>query len=409
MSKLKPLVAFFFFSLVLFLPFASADDSYNWPWGISLQPFVIYADSNGTLVGVEYGYYEEAGHFPVYSHDPVTLRPMELWNYFIFYVNESGAYYVDYMGVSGFDNLPLVFYKGWLYLFLLTSTNTSFPIRDPPVADRITIIRYCDGALQKIGEVPLLDSINVSMPYVLNYQYPKGERVLYKVDDSIEVVATGNERNLDLKSEPYEVRLSKYPYDIYLRNKKCMPVEVEGNWIVVASKYKLPLGRLKSRIEPINASCAISLEDGILIVPPIIGIAFANGSMWIKRDFHHVFDLYLNEKQAPGPINVSVYFYKNNTLRELPLLHVSEEGVSVLPAPVKYKDVHCCSCSAVRDNETTSSAVKATHSSHPNSTVQRTGTRGLPTPSTDRKICGIGILALLSLLALILVIRIKNS
>ncbi len=408
MSKLKPLVAFFFF-LVLSLPFASADDYYNWPWGVSFQPFVIYADSNGALVGVEYGYYEEAGHFSVYFHDPVTLSPMELWNYFIFYVNESGAYYVDYMAVSGYDNIPLAFYKGWLYLFLLTSTNTSFPIRDPPVADKITIIRYCEGALQKIGEVPLLDSINVSMPYVLNYQYPKGKRVLYKVDDSIEVVATGNERNLDLKSDPYEVRLSKYPYDIYLRNKKCMPVEVGGNWIVIASKYKLPLGRLKSKIEPINASCAISLEDGILIVPPIIGIAFANESMWIKRDFHHVFDLYLNEKQALRPINVSLYFYKNNTLRELPLLHVSEKGVSVLPAPVKYKDVHCCSCLPVHDNWTertfTSSTVKANHSNHSSFAVQRTGT----TASTDRGICGVGILALLSLLSLILAVRIKNS
>lgn len=153
MSKLKPAGALsIFLLLVLSLQNVSAQEYSNYPWGISLQPFVIYADSKGALVGVEYDYYEEAGLTTEY--DPVTLMPIDLWTYFIFYVNESGAYYVDYMAFSGFELPPLAFYKGWLYLFLPASTNTSFPMKHPPCADHLTVIRYCNGAIQKIGEVP---------------------------------------------------------------------------------------------------------------------------------------------------------------------------------------------------------------------------------------------------------------
>lgn len=146
-----------------------------------------------------------------------------LWSYFVFYVNRSGVYYVDFMGFSGYELPPLAFYKGWLYLFLLISTNTSFPMKNPPVSDRVTIIRYQEGVLQKLGEVPWLDGINISVPYLLLYEWPKGKRVLYKIDDSVELIAVGNERNLTLKSEPYESWLRKLPFDPdNLQNKQCL-------------------------------------------------------------------------------------------------------------------------------------------------------------------------------------------
>ncbi|WP_367884456.1 hypothetical protein [Thermococcus sp. JCM 11816] len=119
MSKLKPAGALsIFLLLVLSLQNVSAQEYSNYPWGISLQPFVIYADSKGALVGVEYDYYEEAGLTTEYD-PPVTLMPIDLWTYFIFYVNESGAYYVDYMAFSGgFELPPLAFYKaGCIFSF----------------------------------------------------------------------------------------------------------------------------------------------------------------------------------------------------------------------------------------------------------------------------------------------------
>lgn len=77
---------------------------------------MIYADSKGALVGVEYDYYEEAGLTTEY--DPVTLMPIDLWTYFIFYVNESGAYYVDYMAFSGFELPPWLFIRaGCIFSF----------------------------------------------------------------------------------------------------------------------------------------------------------------------------------------------------------------------------------------------------------------------------------------------------
>jgi hypothetical protein len=155
------LLLFLFLSLTL--SFASAASDYDsHPWGVYLEPFVLYADSKGALIGVQYNYYEEVGW------TPNTLQPVDPWTYFVFYINQTGAYYVDFMAFSGFEFPPFAFYHGWLYLFLLTSTNTSFPMRDPVVSNTLTVIRYRDGIIQKLGEVPWwIGSLNVSMPYFL--------------------------------------------------------------------------------------------------------------------------------------------------------------------------------------------------------------------------------------------------
>ncbi|NJE07904.1 hypothetical protein E3E31_05110 [Thermococcus sp. M39] len=327
--------------LFLALPLASAlqDSSLN-PWGISLQPFVIYSDSEGALVGVDYGYYEEAGHF-----SEGVLKPMELWTYFIFYVNKSGVYYVDFMGFSGYELPPLAFYKGWLYLFLLTSTNTSFPMKNPPASDRVTVIRYREGVLQKLGEVLWIGEINVSMLYLLLYEWPKGKRVLYKIDDSVELIAIGNERNLTLKSEPYESWLRKLPFDPgNLQNKQCLRPVVKGSYVLFEpSHFRVPLRELKQRFEPVNRSCAIFFGDGLLIVPPSLGVGFANESMWVQSgyNYHGLYTiiLYPGQGRPQKPLKVSLYYYDGRTLKELPLLQVSEEGVRVLALPVKYSEL----------------------------------------------------------------------
>lgn len=386
---------------------------------------MIYADSKGALVGVEYDYYEEAGLFPVSRPHVPELMPIDLWTYFVFYVNESGAYYVDYMAFSGFELPPLAFYKGWLYLFLPASANTSFPMKHPPCADHLTVIRYCNGAIQKIGEVPQHGDLNISMPYVLIYEYPIGNRSLYRVDESIKLVAVGNEKNLSLedKFNPYDAWLHNLlPFDFFtLRNRKCLPLKIKDDWIVVSSKYRIPLKEgLKSRLQPVNDSCAITMGDGLLIVPPGRGIAYFNGSMWVEDnytfhsgDYRFIFSPpYLTKKYPPRPMNVLIYLYENNTLKELPLIHVSEEGVTVTPAPVKYRDVYCCSCPAVHGNWTVESSTTSTpretnYTNYPSSTSGKTESSS-SSMSKNESICGVGVLALLSLVSLILLARTWN-
>lgn len=115
-------------------------------------------------------------------------------------------------------------------------------------------------------------------------------------------------------------------------------------------------------------------------------------------------------------MNVSIYLYENNTLRELPLIHVSEEGVTVIPAPVKYRDVHCCSCPAVHENwtvessesSTTSTPRETNYTDYSSSTTKKTESSSSST-SKNEGICGVGVLALLSLLPLSLVAKIRNS
>ncbi|GEM_PF-3082492 len=370
--------------LFLALPLVSAlQDSSPNPWGIALQPFVLYADSKGALIGVDYGYYEEAGHF-----SEGVLKPMELWTYFIFYVNQSGAYYVDFMGFSGYELPPLAFYKGWLYLFLLTSTNTSFPMKNLPVSDRVTIIRYREGVLQKLGEVTLIGETNVSMPYLLLYEWPKGKRILYKIDDSIKLVAVGNERNLTLKSEPYESWLRKLPFDPgNLRNKKCLRPILNGSYVLYSpSRFRIPFKSLEQSFgcsDCINQSCAVPLGDGLLVIPPSIGVGFANKSMWVQIGCNYHFGianivLYPGKGIPQKPLNLSLYLYENRTLKELPLLQVSVSGVKVLAPPVKYHKLVF---------ETKTSKLKKEPS---------------PTSSKHGMICGIGMIILLSPFPLVL-------
>lgn len=322
------------------LPAALADPNYSsHPWGISLQPIVFYEDPEGVLLLVEYNYHEEAGHF-----SNGILKPVLPWSYFLFYVNQTGVYYVDFMAFSGWEFPPFAFYNGWLYVFLLTSTNTSFPMKEPPVSDTVTVIRYRDGVIQKLGEVPwpVTSGLNVSLPYFLVSGWPKGKRTLYKIEDnSIKLVARGE--NLTLKNH-----IAWYPTlfkNFTMIYKECLIPKVEGNYVqFLPSHYKLPLNELRRRFEPVNKSCAVFFNNGLLIIPPSIGVGFANGSMWVQRggeySFGDVIALAPFEKGVPPkPLNLSLYLYEDGKLGEIPLFRISEEGVQVLAPRVKYETV----------------------------------------------------------------------
>ncbi len=338
------------FALLLFLtlPTVSAAP----PWGISFQPFVLYADSEGALIGIEYNYHEEAGHF-----SNGVLKPVEPWAYFIFYVNRTGAYYVDFMAFSGCEFPPLAFYHGWLYLFLLTSTNTSFPMREPIVSNTLTVIRYRDGIIQKLGEVPWwIGSMNVSMPYFLvTKPGPKGEeRFLYKIDDSVNLVSTGE--NLTLKDRSFFYpNLFKNSTSFPLVYRDCLIPKVEGNYVqFIPSHYKLPLKELSRKFEPVNRSCVIFFNNGLLIIPPSIGAGFANGSMWVQRGSPYMWGasiiVYPFKKGVPPKsLNLSLYLYRGRTLTELPLLQISKEGVRVLAPRVKYETIFSTTPTTVLD------------------------------------------------------------
>ncbi|WP_457751584.1 hypothetical protein [Thermococcus sp.] len=274
------------------------------------------------------------------------LKPVEPWAYFIFYVNQTGAYYVDFMAFSGCEFPPFTFYHGWLYLFLLTSTNTSFPMREPIVSNTVTVIRYRDGIIQRLGEVPwYIGSMNVSMPYFLIAKPgPREERFLYKIDDSVKLISTG--KNLTLSrghfNPTYYLTLFKNSTSFPLVYKDCLIPKMEGNYVqFIPSHYRLPLKELSRKFEPVNRSCAIFFNNGLLIIPPSIGVGFANGSMWVQRGSPYMWEasiiVYPFKKGVPQkPLNVSLYLYKNRVWKELPLLQVSEKGVIVLAPPVRY-------------------------------------------------------------------------
>jgi len=325
------LLLFLFPSLTL--PFASAaSDYYPHPWGIYLEPFVLYADSKGALVGVQYNYYEEAGHF-----SNGVLKPVEPWAYFIFYVNQTGVYYVDFMAFSGCEFPPFTFYHGWLYLFLLTSTNTSFPMREPIVSNTVTVIRYREGIIQKLGEVPWwIGSLNVSMPYFLiTKPGPNGEeRFLYKIDGSVKLVATGE--NLTLKGNYNATYYLTLFWKYTFINKECLVPTIVGDYVWLwPSHYGLPQREVNDTLRPMNLSCALFFNDGLLIVPSGVSLGFANGSMWVGNNYWNIV-LRPGEDLLPRPLNVSLYFYKNGVWKELALLQASEKGVIVLAPPLKY-------------------------------------------------------------------------
>ena len=333
MSELKPLVAFFFF-LVLFLPFASADDSYNWPWGVSLQPFVIYADSNGALIAVDYDYYEEAGH-----QSEGVLKPVLPWSYFLFYINQSGVYYVNFTGFSGYETVPLTFYNGWLYLFVPTCSTVEFPVRAPPVSGNLLILRYREGRLQKLGEVPWLGGINVSMPYLLVLDHWGEGRILYRIKDSVELIARGSNLTLENRVDVTDRLL------VSLHEKSCLQPVLEGDYVLFApSHYRVPLKELEGKVEPVNLSCATFFGEGLLIVPPSIGVGFANNSMWVQPNTNYhtgIHEIVLNpaQKRPQESLNFSLYLYERGRIKELPIFQVSEKGVRVLTPPIEYSEV----------------------------------------------------------------------
>jgi len=338
------LIGLFALLLLLTLPTASATPNYSPnPWGISFQPFVLYVDSGGALVGVEYNYHEEAGHF-----SNGVLKSVEPWAYFVFYVNQTGAYYVDFMAFSGYEFPLFTFYKGWFYLFLLTSTNTSFPMRDSGVSNTVTVIRYRDGVIQKLGEVPwwVVGSMNVSMPYFLitKPELKGEERFLYKIDDSVKLVSTGENLTLKCKqcNPTHYLTLFKNSTSFPLVYRDCLIPKVESNYVqFIPSHYRLPLKELSQKFEPVNRSCAIFFNDGLLIIPPSIGVGFANGSMWVQRGSPYMWQasiiVYPFKKGVlQKPLNVSLYLYKKGVWKELPLLQVSKKGAAVLAPPVRY-------------------------------------------------------------------------
>ncbi len=376
MSRGRPFGLFTLLLILSMLPTALADPDHNSrPWGISLQPFVFYEDSGGVLIGVEYNYHEKAGHFP-----NGVLKPVLPWSYFLFYVNRSGAYYIDFMAFSGREFPPFEFYNGWLYIFLLTSGNTSFPMREPPTSDTVTVIRYRDGVIQRLGEVPFPSgyTINVSLPYFLTFPYPRGMRTLYKIDDSINPVSRGE--NLTLKDRSFFYpRLFR---NFTLINKECLVPKVEDNYVqFLPSNHKLPLNELRRRVEPVNKSCAVFLNNTLLIIPPSIGVGFANRSMWVQRGGNYwggdVIALAPFEKGIPPrPLNLSLYLYWNGKLRELPLLQVSDDGVRILTPRVNFQNM-------------------------PEKLKLRSSKTSWHSGASSR-ICGIGGLAALSLLPLML-------
>ncbi|NJE61318.1 hypothetical protein [Thermococcus sp. 21S7] len=336
MFKARLLSTFILMFIFSILPLASAQNLSSNPWGISLQPFVIYADSKGVLVGVDYDYYEEAGHF-----SGGILKPVSPWSYFVFYVNQSGVYYVNFTGFTGHERFPLVFYGGWLYLLIPTSAHVESPVKEPPVADTLLILRYREGTIQKLGEVPWLDGINISMPYILLFEEPNGTRVLYKIDGSVKLITSGDDVTLENR-----VNITDLPFHPgTLLNKACLRPVITGEYVLFSpSRYKIALGELETKFEPVNLSCAIPLDDGLLIVPPSIGVGFANDSMWIQPNTNYhsgvpVIVLHPDKERPQKPLNVSLYLYKKGRIEELPLFQVSNDGVRVLTPPIKYSKI----------------------------------------------------------------------
>jgi len=270
------------------------------------------------------------------------------WAYFVFYVNQTGAYYVDFMAFSGFEFPPFAFYHGWLYLFLLISTNTSFPMRDPVVSNTLTVIRYRDGVIQRLGEVPWwIGGINVSMPYFLiTKPEPNGEeRFLYKIDDSVKLVSTGENLTLKCKQcNPTHYLTLFYNFTRLLKgitfvNKECLVPQIAGDYVWLwPSHYRLPSKEVNGTLKPMYLSCALLFNDGLLMVPSGISLGFANGSMWIGRNPMSI-TLQPGRGVPPRSLNVSLYFYKRGVWKELPLLQASEKGVTVLAPRLNYSKV----------------------------------------------------------------------